>query len=339
VRLVFDLKEEVEPQVFALQPAGKYLHRLVFDLYPAIAPDPLLELIAKTERKQKMAALQSLPRDDIYTFYQQYAQEKAALPNATGQSDRIAANDAQPPPQKLAPLPTRTRPRQMLTVAIDPGHGGEDPGAIGPRGTQEKHVVLDIARRLKKKIDADPNMRAMMTREGDYFVPLHIRVQKARRANADLLVSIHADAFITPHARGSSVFVLSEGGATSTAARWIANRENASDLIGGVNIKKRDVVVSRALLDLSTAAQIRDSLRYGSFVLGEIGRINTLHKKGVEQAGFAVLKAPDIPSVLIETAFISNPEEEARLRSPAYREQMAEAILRGIKRYFAKHPP
>ncbi len=222
---------------------------------------------------------------------------------------------------------------------LDPGHGGEDPGAIGRGGSYEKHVTLSVARRLKEKIDATPNMRSVLTRDGDYFIPLHQRVGKARRVQADLFVSVHADAFIKPTARGSSVFVLSESGASSSAARWLADKENAADLVGGVNIGVKDAYLARTLLDLSQTATINDSLKLGKDVLGELGRINTLHKAQVEQAGFAVLKAPDIPSILIETAFISNPEEEKRLNDEAYQDQMAEAILKGIRRYFAKNPP
>jgi N-acetylmuramoyl-L-alanine amidase len=227
----------------------------------------------------------------------------------------------------------------MITIALDPGHGGEDPGAIGSRGNYEKNIVLAIARRLKKRIDAQPNMRAMLTRDGDYFVPLGMRVQKARKVQADLFISIHADAFVRPTARGSSVFALSEKGASSTAARWLADKENSADLIGGVNIKTHDRQLASVLLDLSTTAQINDSLRVGRAVLNEIGGINHLHKSAVEQAGFAVLKAPDIPSILIETAFISNPEEEAKLTDNRYQEQMADAIMNGIISYFSKNPP
>ena len=222
---------------------------------------------------------------------------------------------------------------------LDPGHGGEDPGAVGRGGSYEKNVTLSIARRLKAKIDAEPNMRSLLTRDGDFFIPLQQRVQKARRVQADLFVSVHADAFVKPTARGSSVFVLSENGASSSAARWLAQKENAADLIGGVNVGVKDPHLARTLLDLSQTATINDSLKLGKDVLGELGRINTLHKGQVEQAGFAVLKAPDIPSILVETAFISNPEEEKRLADDDYQDQMAEAILRGIKRYFAKNPP
>jgi N-acetylmuramoyl-L-alanine amidase len=228
---------------------------------------------------------------------------------------------------------------RLFTVMIDPGHGGEDPGAIGRGGSYEKNVTLAIARRLKAHIDAEPNMRAFLTRDGDYFIPLGQRVAKARRVKADLFVSVHADAFVKPTARGSSVFVLSENGASSTAARWLANKENAADLIGGVNIGVKDPHLARTLLDLSQTATLNDSLRLAKAVLGEIGGINTLHKPHVEQAGFAVLKAPDIPSILVETAFISNPEEEKRLNDASYQERMADALLGGIRQYFDQNPP
>ncbi|MBU1235917.1 MAG: N-acetylmuramoyl-L-alanine amidase [Gammaproteobacteria bacterium] len=241
----------------------------------------------------------------------------------------------------------RSSPRQeesaeisrLVTVVLDPGHGGEDPGAVGRRGSYEKNVTLSIAHRLKAKIDAEPNMRSVLTRDSDYFVPLGKRVQKARRVQADLFVSVHADAFVKPTAKGSSVYVLSENGASSTAARWLAQKENAADLIGGANFAVKDKHLARTLLDLSQTATINDSLKLGKDVLGELGRINTLHRGRVEQAGFAVLKAPDIPSILVETAFISNPDEERRLADEDYQDQMADAILRGIKRYFAKNPP
>lgn len=228
---------------------------------------------------------------------------------------------------------------RLFTVMIDPGHGGEDPGAIGRGGSYEKNITLAIARRLKARIDAEPNMRAFLTRDGDYFIPLGQRVAKARRVKADLFVSVHADAFVKPTARGSSVFVLSENGASSTAARWLAQRENAADLVGGVNIGVKDPHLARTLLDLSQTATLNDSLRLAKAVLGEIGGINTLHKPHVEQAGFAVLKAPDIPSILVETAFISNPEEEKRLNDEGYQEKMADALLGGIRQYFAQNPP
>jgi N-acetylmuramoyl-L-alanine amidase len=305
VRVVIELKGEVKPQVFALKPVGEYGHRLVFDLFPAEPADPLMALLEKSDG--------SAPKPE---------------PKQAGK----APVEADKPEQK----PDVAR---MVTIVLDPGHGGEDPGAIGRGGSYEKHVTLSVARRLKEKIDATPNMRSVLTRDGDYFIPLNQRVQKARRVQADLFVSVHADAFIKPTARGSSVFVLSETGASSSAARWLANKENSADLVGGVNLGVKDPYLARTLLDLSQTATINDSLKLGKDVLGELGRINTLHKAHVEQAGFAVLKAPDIPSILIETAFISNPEEEKRLNDEAYQDQMAEAILRGIRRYFAKNPP
>lgn len=313
VRLVFDLKEEISPQVFTLAPVGQYKHRLVFDLYPVNPPDPIAALIEKG------------------------AWHKEAAATKTEHKAEALAQATKPENDKNAPkLPQLDR---MITIALDPGHGGEDPGAMGRGGSREKDVVLAIAKRLKAKIEEQPNMRVLLTRDADYFVPLNVRVQKARNVQADLFMSIHADAFVETTARGSSVFVLSEKGASSSAARWLANKENAADLIGGVNIKSHDKQLASVLLDLSTTAQISDSIKLGKVVLGEIGGINRLHKGSVEQAGFAVLKAPDIPSILIETAFISNPEEEARLTDEAYQDQMAEAVMKGIKKYFAKNPP
>jgi N-acetylmuramoyl-L-alanine amidase len=253
-----------------------------------------------------------------------------ALLEKHGKGDPFAQPEFKPASPDIA---------RLVTVVIDPGHGGEDPGAVGRGGSLEKDVTLDIARRLKAKIDGTPNMRALLTRDGDYFIPLGQRVAKARRVNADLFVSVHADAFVKPTARGSSVFVLSENGASSSAARWLANKENAADLIGGVNLGVKDPHLARTLLDLSQTATLNDSLKLAKAVLGEISGINTLHKGHVEQAGFAVLKAPDIPSILVETAFISNPEEEQRLTDDAYQDKMADALLTGMRRYFAQNPP
>jgi len=314
VRLVVELKEEINPQVFTLGPVGNYGHRLVLDLYPAQPLDPLLALIQK-----------SSPLDAA-------AGEEA---NAAPAGSEVARHET-PAARTNRPTPAADR---LFTVVLDAGHGGEDPGAIGRRGSYEKNVTLSIAQRLKRKIDAEPSMRAVMTRDGDYFVPLYDRVTRARRVQADLFVSIHADAFVRPEARGSSVFVLSERGASSSAARWLAEKENDADLIGGVNLAKQEGHLARTLLDLSQTATINDSLKLGRAVLNELGDINTLHKQQVEQAGFAVLKAPDIPSILVETAFISNPEEEQRLNDNAYQDKMADAILRGLRRYFQDNPP
>jgi N-acetylmuramoyl-L-alanine amidase len=307
LRVVLDLKSEVNPQLFALKPVGEYGHRVVLDLYPLIPLDPLMALL-EIERNEG-------PHEPAS------AESSADKPSA--------ANDrAGKPPS-----------RRRIVVAIDPGHGGEDPGAIGRRGTYEKNVTLAIARKLKALIDDEPGMRAMLTRDDDYFVPLGVRVEKARRVRADLFISIHADAFTTPTARGSSVFALSEHGATSAAARLLAQHENQADLIGGVNLSARDPIVKRTMLDMSQTAQISDSLRVGRSVLDGIGMVNALHKGGVEQAGFAVLKAPDIPSILVETAFISNPDEEQKLRDEGYQRKFAASMRSGIKQYFARNPP
>jgi N-acetylmuramoyl-L-alanine amidase len=295
VRLVLDLKAEVKPQVFTLQPVGEYGHRLVVDIYPAVPIDPLAALIQQSDK-----------RIDI---------EQKAEPKA---NDKVA---------------------RLATIVIDAGHGGEDPGALGRHGSREKDITLNIAKRLKSLVDAEPNMRAFLTRDGDYFLPLNMRVQKARAVKADLLVSVHADAFIRPNARGSSVFALSERRATSEMARLLAQKENDSDLIGGVQLKGQDSHVTQTLLDLSQTATIDHSLRLGSSVLRRLGGVNTLHKAHVEQASFAVLKAHDVPSILVETAFISNPEEERRLNDEDYQDKLARAILDGIRDYVAKHPP
>jgi N-acetylmuramoyl-L-alanine amidase len=305
VRLVMELKNEVRPQVFELPPVGNYGHRLVLDVYPLEPPDPLMQLLEKSKQI-----------DDAGT-----PDKVTEVAKAEGKRSGSEVVD------------------RLVTITLDPGHGGEDPGAVGRGGSFEKNVTLAIAKRLKAKIDKEPNMRAMLTRDTDFFVPLAMRVQKARRVRSDLFVSIHADAFVRPDANGSSVFVLSETGASSSAARYLAQKENKADLIGGINLDVKDSALARTLLDLSQTATINDSLKLGKDVLRELGGINRLHKGSVEQAGFAVLKAPDIPSILIETAFISNPKEEKRLNDNTYQNKMAEAIMAGIRRYFAKNPP
>jgi N-acetylmuramoyl-L-alanine amidase len=330
VRLNVDLKQPVLPQLFNLSPVAAYKHRLVVDLYTPKPEDPLEALIAE-RLKEKPGSTAPAPA--------------APAPDPIGD---LIAQQMQRPPKVAAvedsrqPVPNGKTDR-LIIIALDPGHGGEDPGAVGPSGAREKDVVLQIAHLLRDRINGSSingnPMRAFLTRDADFFVPLHVRVDKARRVQADLFVSIHADAFMTPTARGASVFALSQGGASSSAARWMADKENKADLIGGLNVKVQDVHVARAILDMSTTAQINDSMKLGSALLGEIGNVGKLHKGSVEQAAFAVLKAPDIPSVLVETAFISNPEEEAKLRSAEYQEQLADALVRGIRGYFSRNPP
>jgi N-acetylmuramoyl-L-alanine amidase len=335
VRMVIDLKQPTAPQVFALDPVAAYQHRLVFDLYPLQERDPLLALIHEKEEEARIAKSM---QDALGEFI---GRVDKPLPNPQPPSPPVMTAVPTPHGPVLVPSPSlQEKIDRLVVVAIDPGHGGEDPGASGPSGLHEKDVVLQIALQLRDRINAQPNMRAMMTRDADFFVPLGERVRKARRVQADLFVSIHADAFITPEARGASVFALSEHGASSSQARWMADRENAADVVGGVNAKAtKDATVMRAMLDMSTTAQIRDSLKLGGEVLGQIGKVGKLHKGSVEQAGFAVLKAPDVPSILVESAFISNPEEEARLRDPAYQERLVTALVTGIRRYFARNPP
>ncbi len=325
VRVVVDLKSEIRPEIFQLPPAGEYQHRLVLDIYPLV--DPLMALLQQRDGGQMTPSLEMTP--EIAT---------ASPPAAANPEPAMAANIPQALPQAPA-MTDKPYDGRMVTIAIDPGHGGEDPGAIGARGSREKDITLSIAQKLKAQIDKEPNMRAILTRDGDYFLPLNSRVQKARKVQADLFISIHADAFTRREANGSSVFALSESGATSAFARYLAQKENESDLIGGVSINVKDPHLARTLLDLSQTATINDSLKLGQAVLGHIGEINRLHKPRVEQAGFAVLKAPDIPSILVETAFISNPEEEKRLNDPGYQDKMATSILSGIKKYFASNPP
>lgn len=354
VRLVLDLRQMVQPQVFNLQPVSsggaRYQHRLVLDLYPTKVADPLEALIvdrlngthtnvpsmtATPPISGSSLGTSSDPLGDLLASQNRQPQPLGAQTPTPNASATSVANNASPGSERF------------IIVALDPGHGGEDPGAIGPHGTKEKDVVLQIAHRMRERINntviktkyGNLPMRAYLTRDADFFVPLQVRVDKARRVQADLFVSLHADAFLTPQAKGASVFALSQGAASSAAARWMATQENRADLVGGLNIKTQDASVQRALLDMSTTAQINDSLKLGSEMLGQIRRIGKLHKPQVEQAGFAVLKAPDIPSVLVETAFISNPDEEARLTSESYQNELANALMKSIERYFSRNPP
>ena len=343
VRLVFDLKQSIRPEQFMLAPVEAYRHRLVFDLFPVLEVDPLLALIREKESSREPAL--GAERDGLGELIARIENGPArTAPRPAPEAPASSSARSTPSTATTAPEPAtaeeRRRVDRLIIVALDPGHGGEDPGAVGPTGLREKDVVLAVALELRDRLNAVPGMRVMLTRDADFFVPLHERVRKARRVQADLFVSIHADAFFRPQARGASVFALSSRGASSASARWMAERENSADRVGGVNVARvRDPQVLRAMLDMSTTAQIRDSLKLGAEVLGRIGRVGRLHKPRVEQAGFAVLKAPDIPSILVETAFISNPTEEARLRDGAFRSALVEALANGIRRYFARNPP
>ena len=332
VRLVLDLKTGVKPQLFNLKPVAEYGHRLVLDIFPEHPVDPLLALL------QSSGIAVHAPEPDIASMPAVAASIELENNLPAKVDPQIAILPPSAAPANTQPLVRPQKTGRILIVAIDAGHGGEDPGARGRRGTIEKNITLAIARKLKQQIDNSPGMRGVLIRDGDYFLSLDVRVKKARQVQADLLISIHADAFVKPHAHGSSVFALSARGATSTAARWLAKKENEADLIGGMNIAEKDPYLARTLLDLSQTATVSDSMKLAKYVLGELGGINTLHGGKVEQAGFAVLKSPDIPSILIETAFISNPAEEARLNDNNFQEKMALAIYGGIKRYFAKNP-
>jgi N-acetylmuramoyl-L-alanine amidase len=358
VRLVLDLRQMVKPQVFNLLPVKtgntQYQHRLVLDLYPTEVADPLEALIADKLKSgsaynaPSMTATPTPPSSAKLGAHADPVGDLMSTPQRRFELPQPPASAASAPfTSAAAVVQPSSEGERYIIVALDPGHGGEDPGAIGPRGTKEKDVVLQIALRMRDRINSTTihtkqghlPMRAFLTRDADFFVPLNQRVEKARRVQADLFVSIHADAFLTPEARGASVFALSQGAASSAQARWMAKQENRADLVGGLNIKTQDTAVQRALLDMSTTAQINDSLKLGSEMLGQIRRIGKLHKPRVEQAGFAVLKAPDIPSVLVETAFISNPDEEARLISDAYQNELANALMKSIERYFSRNPP
>jgi len=366
VRVVIDLKAEIKPSIFSLPPAGEYKNRLVLDIYPTL--DPLMAMLEQHEKSSVDDSKPGLHLEGSMTPPAKPGDISAPktdspkivvepIPDAAKvEPSQTVPAEAEPASTEKLPAPNPPTPEaakselgnkedaanktdsRLLTIAIDAGHGGEDPGARGANGSHEKDITLAIAKKLKEQIDAEPNMRGVLTRDGDYFIPLHGRVVKARKLQADLFVSIHADAFVKRDARGSSVFALSERGATSASARYLAKKENESDLIGGVSLDDKDPYLARTLLDLSQTATINDSLKLGKAVLGNLGSINTLHKASVEQAGFAVLKSPDIPSILVETAFISNPEEERKLNDEEYQGKLAGAVLSGIKKYFASNP-
>ena len=342
VRVVIDLKTQIKPNIFMLQPAGQYNHRLVLDVYPL--QDPILSVIDKANKPAEILQAPEVKTSELKPIEVKPAEPAPvvaeAKPEMKQEQKPIEAQviTEAPAEKPITNKPATNKSGRLITIAIDAGHGGEDPGAKGASGSNEKDITLGIAKKLKERIDAEPNMRGILTRDGDYFIPLHGRVVKARNMQADLFISVHADAFVRPDARGSSVFALSEKGATSASARYLAKKENESDLIGGVSLDNKDANLARTLLDLSQTATINDSLKLGKAVLTHIGEINTLHKGSVEQAGFAVLKSPDIPSILVETAFISNPEEERRLNDDVYREKLVEAIMSGVKKYFSSNP-
>ncbi len=361
VRLVFDFKTAISPQLFALAPIGPYQHRLVFDLYPVQEVDPLAVMLARKNEPKRdepkrdegkstaaVAPPKSPPpakaRDPLEELLSTGKAADPAKPQgsaATPAAPTAATPPTGAPPPASAPAPAKPREpevERLITIAIDPGHGGEDPGAIGKGGSYEKNVVLAIAKKLRERIEQEPNWRAYLTRDADYFVELADRVKRARRVKADVFVSIHADAFIDPSAKGASVFALSERGASSAAAKWLATKENSADQIGGISLAKNQQSAAQVLLNLSTESQIKNSVKLGRAILGEVGSFAKLHKASVEQANFAVLRSPDIPSILIETAFISNPQEEARLTDQAYQARLANAIFIGLKSYFKKNP-
>lgn len=308
VRLVMDLKTDVRPEVFSLKPVASYKHRLIFDIYPANAEvDPIAGVLAGLNDKKDTKPTAQLPK-----------------PKAKKEPPKAVARQAQPK-------------KKEIVIVIDAGHGGEDPGAVGKRKTYEKHITLAIAKRLERLIDREKGMRAVMTRSSDHFVSLSQRVMIAQKAKAHLFVSIHADAWTKPSAKGASVYALAERGATSSAAMWLAKNQNEADLIGGANFNEFNKKIQNVLVDMTTQWKIDYSLELGHCILQRLGKINTLHRNNVEQAGFLVLKAPGIPSVLVETAFISNPQEERKLKTSDYQQKVAVAILHGIKSQVASN--
>lgn len=344
VRLVMDLKSEVRPEVFSLKPVANYKYRLIFDIYPVESEDPIAGVIAGLNG-------QKTPSDPLGELLAQNktksnAQSPAISQNQSKDSATNKKNNTPPAPaqSKATPQATKTpsakpaaKVKRDIVIVVDAGHGGEDPGAVGKRKTYEKHITLSIAKRLERLIKREKGMKVVMTRSSDHFVSLSQRVMIAQKAKAHLFVSIHADAWTKPSAKGASVYALSERGATSSAAMWLAKNQNEADLIGGANFKEVDKRLQSVLVDMTTSWKINYSLELGHSVLQYLGKINTLHRKQVEQAGFLVLKAPGIPSILVETAFISNPQEERKLKTAAYQQNVADAILKGIKAQVKKN--
>lgn len=325
LRVVLELNREISPRHFSLPPNDQYGHRLVVDLeYPG-----------ESAVENPIDPIEAMIRD-----------QEIMAQRASAQSDAQAPSSQVAPPAEQQPAevqPAQAHPQRDIIIAIDPGHGGEDPGAIGPAGTREKDVVLEISRRLASEINGTRGFKAVLIRDGDYYLGLRQRTQLAREQKADFFVSIHADAFTSPRPQGSSVYALSQRGASSETAQWLADSENRADLIGGVDgslsLRDRDQVLRGVLLDLTMTATLNDSLSVGSQVLEQLGRVNRLHKSRVEQAGFMVLKSPDIPSLLIEVGFISNPDEERRLRDPVHQQGLSTAIFKGMREHFERNPP
>lgn len=351
VRLVMDLKSEVRPEVFSLKPVANYKYRLIFDIYPVADEDPIAGVIAglnnKTQEGDPLGDLLAKNRQDTTD-----ASKKSATSAATSQKPQQAAkadsskakSQTQTTKSKTAQeekkkqtKPVAAPKKRDIVIVVDAGHGGEDPGAVGKRKTYEKHITLSIAKRLERLIKREKGMKVVMTRSSDHFVSLSQRVMIAQKAKAHLFVSIHADAWTKPSAKGASVYTLAERGATSSAARWLAKNQNEADLIGGANFKEVDRRLQSVLVDMTTSWKINYSLELGHSVLQYLSKVNTLHRRQVEQAGFLVLKAPGIPSILVETAFISNPQEERKLKTAAYQQKVADAILKGIKAQVKKN--
>ena len=333
VRLVMDLKKEVRPEVFSLKPVANYKYRLIFDVYP-VGDDAIADVIANLDNRDPLQeVIKKNTASDQPEKPAEPAKTTTSKTNTQNSGAAVTKNSTKPAekPKTVSKPPIKKRD---LVIVVDAGHGGEDSGAVGKYKTREKDVVLQIARRLRSLIEKEGNMKVYMTRNEDIFIPLQVRVAKAQKQRADLFVSIHADAFTSRQPSGSSVFALSTKGATSTAAKYLAQTQNASDLIGGVS-KSGDRYVDHTMFDMVQSLTIADSLKFGKAVLNKLGKINKLHKNQVEQAGFAVLKAPDIPSILVETAFISNVEEERKLKTATFQQEVAESILAGIKAYFA----
>ncbi len=340
-RVVFDIDRPVDHTLFMLKNPG----RVVLDLraadLAAKLPEPetndrlLKRLRAGSRKDGVLRVVLDLKADVRPKSFQ-------LKPNSQyGHRLVIDLQAADDPARAASSSPRNKAPARMrdIIVAVDPGHGGEDPGAIGRRRTKEKDVVLAIAKRLKARVDREPGMRAVLTRDGDYFLGLRRRMQIARRHGADLFVSVHADAFSDPRVHGSSVYILSRNGASSEAARWLAEQENASDLIGGVSLDDKDELLASVLLDLSQTATISASTEVARSVLQQLRSVGKTHKKNVERAGFMVLKSPDIPSILVEADFISNPQVERRLKSSSHQTALADAVVRGVREYFKRNAP